>query len=75
MFTSRRPKSVWMLMMLGTLAIGGCASQASVDKAQSTADQALQTAQAAQQQAQAASASAQQAQSMANRGFQQNLQK
>jgi hypothetical protein len=50
-------------LVAGALALGGCASNEAMQKAQTTADQASQQAQAAQASAQKAQASADQAQS------------
>jgi uncharacterized protein DUF3359 len=82
MLTNNRKKFAVMFVGLSALALGACASNADVEKAQRTADQALQQAQAASQQAQAASQQAQaasqqaqQAQAATNRGFQESLRK
>jgi coenzyme F420-reducing hydrogenase gamma subunit len=78
--TNRRLSKI--LVVMSVLALGACASQGDVQKAQSTADQALQQAQAANQaaqaasrQAQEASQQAQQAQAAAGRTYQNSLRK
>jgi outer membrane lipoprotein SlyB len=75
MLTNNRRKLAVMVVGLSALALGGCASNDSVAKAQSTADQALAQAQQAQQQAQLATQQAQQAQAASDRSFQNNLRK
>ena len=68
-------KAAGFLVVAGTMVLGACASQDSVNRAQSTADQALQQAQVAQQQAAAANQTAQAAETAASRSMQQNLRK
>ncbi len=82
MFKETWKTSAGILVLTGSLLLGGCASQDSVTRAQSTADQALQAAQAASQKADAATAAAnaaaaaaKAASTKADRMYQQGLKK